>query len=506
MSLEKTLALLAVAKGSASGVNSTLFGDDISIDHFGNAIKVSRVGDVDYYASTMSKVSPTTGTIMNMLLEYAAKETRTITQGNYANIWVASKVYYVGDVVRPITGGSFIYQCNVAGTSSATQPTWPTTIGATVVDGTVTWACLVAFDRSGAAQTGAFPENYGDFTNEFVGTSYEYTVVPLSNYVLQRIYYRLGDTLTLTATDSIRVRAYRANNATDETKKFLDRTISPSSAPYTIAPNAEIYVEVDDVTYLDGEEVHWKIELISTDPMHEFSLRTNNGSSQPWRAVDRVPLTIYPMVHANMIYSLPTVTSPTNGATLVSRTPTVVTAKGAITSDGGFATKLAYTHTGTKIKFVNLSNQTYTTEVSGTGLSITQPTNLNGSTQYRVQYAHKTQDNLWTPWLNGPTFTTMLTRDITVTTTGMVSGDAVQIRIGESAFSTGFDFHVSGVASTFPPAAYNSGSFQFRDSASVALNFAVTSLTGVAPSRTATIAVEVNATVIGNGIIVLSEQ
>lgn len=34
------------------------------------------------------------------------------------------------------------YKCTVAGTSGGSQPTWPTTLGATVTDGTVTWQCM----------------------------------------------------------------------------------------------------------------------------------------------------------------------------------------------------------------------------------------------------------------------------------------------------------------------------------------------------------------------------
>ena len=36
------------------------------------------------------------------------------------------------------------YACTTAGTSGATQPTWPTTVGATVTDGTATWTCMGA--------------------------------------------------------------------------------------------------------------------------------------------------------------------------------------------------------------------------------------------------------------------------------------------------------------------------------------------------------------------------
>ena len=54
-----------------------------------------------------------------------------------------STAYIVGSQVIPVTGpNGFIYECTVAGTSHATDPpAWPTVIGQTVTDGTVTWRC-----------------------------------------------------------------------------------------------------------------------------------------------------------------------------------------------------------------------------------------------------------------------------------------------------------------------------------------------------------------------------
>ena len=44
-----------------------------------------------------------------------------------------------GTVRKPTASNGFIYRCTVAGTTGGVEPTWPTTTGATVVDGTVTW-------------------------------------------------------------------------------------------------------------------------------------------------------------------------------------------------------------------------------------------------------------------------------------------------------------------------------------------------------------------------------
>ena len=57
--------------------------------------------------------------------------------------WQATNGYSVDDICKPTTPNDYWYICTVAGTSSGTEPAaWPTTIGATEVDGTVTWECI----------------------------------------------------------------------------------------------------------------------------------------------------------------------------------------------------------------------------------------------------------------------------------------------------------------------------------------------------------------------------
>ena len=68
----------------------------------------------------------------------------TITQKIAA--WAASAAIASGAVRRPTSTNNRVYQAGGAGTTGASQPTWPTTIGATVTDNGITWTCLAYED------------------------------------------------------------------------------------------------------------------------------------------------------------------------------------------------------------------------------------------------------------------------------------------------------------------------------------------------------------------------
>jgi lambda family phage minor tail protein L len=58
--------------------------------------------------------------------------------------WASTNAYVVGDIVRAsaLQASGLVFRCTIAGTSGSTQPTWPTDIGSTITDGTVTWAAI----------------------------------------------------------------------------------------------------------------------------------------------------------------------------------------------------------------------------------------------------------------------------------------------------------------------------------------------------------------------------
>jgi hypothetical protein len=57
-------------------------------------------------------------------------------------VWAGSAAWAINRTVTPTARNGYAYRVTTAGTSGASEPTWPTTIGQTVSDGTVTWTCL----------------------------------------------------------------------------------------------------------------------------------------------------------------------------------------------------------------------------------------------------------------------------------------------------------------------------------------------------------------------------
>jgi hypothetical protein len=89
---------------------------------------------------------------------------RTVTPST-AIRWVASTAYNLGDVTRPVTANSHLYQCTTAGTTGSSQPTWPTSAG-TVTDGTAVWTDL------GTSATAAYVSAPSTATNTGVTVNF----------------------------------------------------------------------------------------------------------------------------------------------------------------------------------------------------------------------------------------------------------------------------------------------------------------------------------------------
>ncbi len=91
-------------------------------------------------ANVAGPINATAGTAASLaddpeyLLELAAEK------------WQASHYYEVGEFVIPTIPNGFVYEMVVdGGLSGSTEPTWPTTVGLTVIDGDIEWKCSAVF-------------------------------------------------------------------------------------------------------------------------------------------------------------------------------------------------------------------------------------------------------------------------------------------------------------------------------------------------------------------------
>lgn len=147
-------AALANAFGSVSAGNSP------NIDFLSDTINVALVSSGytpnlatdDFWNDVVANEVTGTGYTANGAT--LASKTITVTGANsWATTWAAATAYTLGRVVRPTTGNGYLYRATVAGTSHAsTEPTWPTTVGATVTDNGVTWTnvgrAIIQFDAA----------------------------------------------------------------------------------------------------------------------------------------------------------------------------------------------------------------------------------------------------------------------------------------------------------------------------------------------------------------------
>lgn len=63
-----------------------------------------------------------------------------IVPDSYAD-WKASTAVTLGAERVPTTRNGYVYSVTTAGTTGTSEPTWPTTLDATVNDGTAVWTC-----------------------------------------------------------------------------------------------------------------------------------------------------------------------------------------------------------------------------------------------------------------------------------------------------------------------------------------------------------------------------
>lgn len=72
--------------------------------------------------------------------------------------WKADASYDVNTFVRPNRSTGYEYECTTAGRSGHREPNnWPTTIGATITDGSVTWTCRALSTNSLTSTVSGIP-------------------------------------------------------------------------------------------------------------------------------------------------------------------------------------------------------------------------------------------------------------------------------------------------------------------------------------------------------------
>jgi hypothetical protein len=134
-------------KAFANLLGGEVSGDAFAIDYLSDTIKIALLANaytqnLDTHETFADITDEVTGTGYTAGGATLASKTITYTAANsWGTAWATNTAYVAGDVVRPTSGNGHLFRCIVAGTSHAsTEPTWPTTSGATVTDNTVTWA------------------------------------------------------------------------------------------------------------------------------------------------------------------------------------------------------------------------------------------------------------------------------------------------------------------------------------------------------------------------------
>lgn len=83
--------------------------------------------------------TPAESTVLVLAANAAEDVIRRYRKLDVAPAWRDLTEYVLGDIRQPTHENAHLYKCTTAGTSDTIEPTWPTTAGATVTDGTVVW-------------------------------------------------------------------------------------------------------------------------------------------------------------------------------------------------------------------------------------------------------------------------------------------------------------------------------------------------------------------------------
>lgn len=127
---------------------------------------VAEVREVGVHISATAENTPATDGVLRKIIERASRifdlecaVEPEYFESAYSPDWQSLHVYIVGDLVRPTTPNSHVYRVTTAGTSGASEPTWPTSSGGTVTNGSA------VFTENGPDAVASNKTIYGDGTN-----------------------------------------------------------------------------------------------------------------------------------------------------------------------------------------------------------------------------------------------------------------------------------------------------------------------------------------------------
>ena len=113
-----------------------------------------------------NETNPATDAILSDVIERASRMFDLICgvepeyfEPAYYPVWESNHAYAVGDLITPTTRNSHVYRVTTAGTTGATEPTFPTSSAATVTSGSA------VFTENGADVVASSKTIYGDGTN-----------------------------------------------------------------------------------------------------------------------------------------------------------------------------------------------------------------------------------------------------------------------------------------------------------------------------------------------------
>jgi hypothetical protein len=121
-------------------------------------LKAALTGTVDWDSDTLKMALLTSSYTFSEAHDFFDDLTNEVTGTGYtaggatlasvaltsfaATAWAVGTAYAAGKIVRPSTGNGYLYRSSGGTSHASTEPTWPTTIGATVTDNGITWTCV----------------------------------------------------------------------------------------------------------------------------------------------------------------------------------------------------------------------------------------------------------------------------------------------------------------------------------------------------------------------------